>query len=129
MSLEYGKVYNFTTLAPSILGGDYKVIKVKGIISAEEATKKRDVHTLHEMLKPVITALPEKVYDCKYYLLENSDKEQFVLANEYIDMFSVTEVSSINIRIELLDANSDDTAILRNRLLELGYSNIKITTF
>jgi len=127
--VNINKVYNFSTLAPAVLGSDFKDMKVIAILTAKEAVKYRDIQTLHNTLKPIITALPTSVNDCSYVLFENIDNEKVLLALEYIDMFSIQEVVSTNIRVEIYNTNTDDVSIIRNRFIELGYANVKVTTF
>lgn len=127
--MKINKSYNFSTLVPSVLGGNYKNMKVKAILSDKEAIKYRDILTLHRTLKPLITSLPTNPQDCTYVLLESFDKAtNILLALEYIDMYSIVEVKSTNITITLRDTVDTDVSILRTRLLELGYSNFTITT-
>lgn len=127
--MKINKSYNFSTLVPSVLGGNYKNMKVKAILSDKEAIKYRDILTLHRTLKPLITSLPTNPQDCTYVLLESFDKAtNILLALEYIDMYSIVEVKSTNITITLRDTVDTDVSILRTRLLELGYSNFSITT-
>lgn len=127
--MNINKTYNFTTLAPAILGSEFQLMKVKAILTATEAVKYRDILTLHNTLTPVIIGLPVSINDCTYYLFENSEKELVLLAFEYIDYNSILEVESTNIRIEIFNTTTDDVSIIRNRLLELGYKTLKITTF
>jgi len=128
-NFEINKVYNFTTLAAARLGSVYSEMRVKSIMTAGEAMKDRDIHTLHANLLPVISNLPVDTGDCTFLLLENTDGETVVLALEYIDPVSVILVSSVNIRIELTDASSEDISLLNMRLKELGYTNFDITTY
>mgnify|MGYP006971714961 FL=1 len=107
---EINKVYNFTTLAAARLGSVYREMRVKSIMTASEALRYRDIHTLHNNLIPIITNLPVDTGDCTFLLLENTDKEVVVLAIEYIDPVSVILVSSTNIRIEITDATSEDVS-------------------
>lgn len=123
------KSYDFTTLAPSVLGSNYKNMKVKSIMTSEEAVKYRDIQTLHTKLKPVITAIPNNVDDCTFILFETTDKDNLLLAYEYIDHQSISLVTTTNVRIEIYDTAVADLSVLRNRMLELGYTNINITTF
>lgn len=120
------KSYNFNTLAPTILGDSYKIMKVKAILTAREAVKYRDIQTLHIMLRPLINALPVSPESCTFVLFENTDKEETLLAMEYIDIYSIVEVTKMNISIEVIGTTSDDVSILRNILLEYGYTNIQI---
>jgi hypothetical protein len=127
--LEINKVYNFTTLAPSRLGSVYNEMRVKSIMSATEAMKYRDIHTLHNNLIPVISNIPVNTGDCTFVLFENTDNEKVVLAIEYLDPASIILVTSVNIRIEITDATSEDISLINMRLKELGYTNFDITTY
>ena len=123
------KVYNFNTLAPAVLGTSFTNMKVKGIMSATEAMKYRDIYTLHNNLVNVITGLPQNVNDLTFILLTNIDGVDTVLALEYVDSTTIVLVTSTNIRIDINNTTTADLGILRTRLLELGYTNINITTY
>lgn len=127
MSMRLQRSYNFTTLAPSVLGGNYKNMKVKALLTDREAVKYRDIMSLHRTLKPLITALPSNPQDCTYVLLENINKENILLALEYIDMYSIEEVVSTNINVLIRGTTDMDVSIIRTRLIELGYSDLTIT--
>jgi len=128
-AFELNKVYNFNTLAPNILGASFTNMKVKGIMTATEAMKYRDIYTLHNNLLTTISGLPTNINDLTFVLFSNLDGTDLVLANEYIDTFTVVVVNTTNIRIDVLNTTTNDISILRTRLLELGYSNINISTF
>lgn len=123
------KTYDFKTLAPAILNSDYKSQKVIAIFTSVEAVKYIDIQTLHANVSKVIPSLPSSVNDLTYILFENTSQEKTVLALEYIDQDTIKEVVTYNIRIDVKGANSNDLALLRKYLLELGYTNIYITTF
>ena len=129
MSFNIGKTYNFTTLAPDVLGGEYRAMKVISMMTATEAVKYRDIYTLHSSLIDHIPNLPTDANDCVFVLFENQDKIKIVLALEYIDINSIELVETTNIEIKLFNTNTDDLAIIRSRLLELGYTNFTIKTF
>ena len=129
MAFEINKVYNFQTLAPTVLGNTYKGMKVKGIITADEAVKRRDIHTLHAALLPVISNLPLNVNDCTYLLLTSIDGSEIVLATEYIETVSIELVTTVNIRLEVFDATTGDIATLTEGMRTLGHNNVKVTTF
>lgn len=125
----FNKTYNFATLAPAILGNTFTNVKVIGILTADNARKYEDIYTIHNSLIGVIPSLPQSASGLTFLLFENNDGTTFVLANEYIDQSTITEVTTINIRIELLNLNTTDAGILRTRLLELGYSDFTLITF
>lgn len=127
--LKINATYNFYTLAPVILGGEHKNMKVKAVMGAAEAIKYSDIVTMHTRLKPTITGLPDSHLDCTYVLFETINNETVVFALEYLDQNSITEVSSINIRIDFRSAENQDIAVIRARLLELGYKDFTISTY
>lgn len=129
MVFELKKSYNFTTLAPTILGNEYKAMKVKAILTSDNALKFRDIATLHTTVKSVISNLPESITDLTYILFENQDKEELVLALEYINTDSVIEVQGVNIRINITNVTVDDISTLTLRLKELGYVHFTIGTY
>ena len=129
MEFSLIKIYNFSTLMPSVLGTSFKSMKVKGVLTSQEAVKYRDIATLHATVLPMLSGLPKRIEQLSYILFENIDGEQLLLAYEYIDISSIVEVKTINIRVDIFDTNTEDINILRTRLVELGYKNIDISTF
>ena len=129
MEFSLNKIYNFSTLMPSVLGTSFKSMKFKGVLTSQEAVKYRDIATLHATVLPMLSGLPKRIEQLSYILFENIDGEQLLLAYEYIDISSIVEVKTINIRVDIFDTNTEDINILRTRLVELGYKNIDISTF
>ena len=129
MEFSLNKIYNFSTLMPSVLGTSFKSMKVKGVLTSQEAVKYRDIATLHATVLPMLSGLPKRIEQLSYIIFENIDGEQLLLAYEYIDISSIVEVKTVNIRVDILEANTDDILIIQERLKELGYSKFKIRTF
>jgi len=130
MAFSINKSYTFTTLAPAILGGVFNTVKVKSMMSATEAVKYRDIHTLHASVKSLITGVPNSVNDLTYILFEANDanKTNTLLALEYIDPFTVTEVITTTIDVRVFNAQTTDVALIRAALLEVGIVDFSITT-
>ena len=127
-TFELRKRYNFTTKAPAILGAEYRNVMVESIMTATEAVKYSDVLTLHEQIRTVLN-LDLEVANCTYIKFRTLDGETVILALEYINSDSTVEVKTVNIRVDVLEANADDILIIQERLKELGYSKFKIRTF
>ena len=127
-TFELRKRYNFTTKAPAILGAEYRNVMVASIMTATEAVKYSDVLTLHEQIRTVLN-LDLEVANCTYIKFRTLDGETVILALEYINSDSIVEVKTVNIRVDVLEANTDDILIIQERLKELGYSKFKIRTF
>lgn len=130
MKFELKKSYNFSTLAPTLLGNNYTNMKVIAILTADNAIEYRDIATLHAQVKSTITGLPDSTTDLSYILFKNNiTSEKLVLPLEYIEDSSIVETTTLNIRIEVRNCTIDDVGTLRTRLEELGYSDFNITTY
>lgn len=127
-TFELRKRYNFSTKAPAILGAEYRNVMVESIMTATEAVKYSDVLTLHEQLRTVLN-LDIEVTNCTYIKFKTLDGETVIIALEYINSESIVEVKTVNIRVDILEANTDDILIIQERLKELGYGKFKIRTF
>lgn len=120
--------YNFTTLAPSLLGGDYTNMKVTGIITFAEAVKRSDVTTKHITVKLLVPGLPATPNNLIFVVFTDASGNELVLAQDYIDPATIVIVTTVNILIEVFDVASSMEPILRQRLKELGIINFKLST-
>lgn len=124
---ELKKTYNFNTLAGVMLGNSYTAVKVKGIMDSGQAVQYRDILTLHTNIRNIVPNMPKSVTDLTYVLFENTDGENVLLAYEYIDTSSIVEVKTIDLDVKIYDVTTEDVAIVRKALSELGYNvNISI---
>ncbi|MDQ6988434.1 MAG: hypothetical protein Q9M19_01030 [Mariprofundaceae bacterium] len=128
-SMQINKSYDFTTLAPALLGAVYTNMKVKGIVTMEEAVKYSDVVTLHESVKSIITGLPNTAHDLVFIILVDTDGQELVLAQDYIDSNTIVMVTTTNLDIKIFNVDSSMEAIIKLRLRELGILSFKVETF
>lgn len=128
MAFEIKKTYNFTTLVPSLLGGEYKNMQVVSLMTPDEAVKYQDILTLHEQVRTLI-ALNMSANDCTYVKFKTLEGDTKIIALEYIEPDSIKEVTTVNIRIELQRATTEDISIITARLKELGYVDFDVTTY
>ena len=128
MAFEIKKTYNFTTLVPSLLGGEYKNMQVVSLMTPDEAVKYQDILTLHEQVRTLI-ALNMGANDCTYVKFKTLEGDTKIIALEYIEPDSIKEVTTVNIRIELQRATTEDISIITARLKELGYVDFDVTTY
>ena len=128
MAFEIKKTYNFTTLVPSLLGGEYKNMQVVPLMTPDEAVKYQDILTLHEQVRTLI-ALNMSANDCTYVKFKTLEGDTKIIALEYIEPDSIKEVTTVNIRIELQRATTEDISIITARLKELGYVDFDVTTY
>lgn len=123
--VSLNKHYNFVTIAPAELGGTFKNMKVSSIMTYKEATKYRDIRTLHEILAKHL-ANDLYVEDLTYILWTDLSGKDVLIPLEYIVKDSIVLVKSIKIVIEIPNANTEDLTIIEEKLTELGYYNCKI---
>jgi len=119
--------YNFTTLAPSILGASYVNMKVKGLVTIDEAVKHTDVVTKHAAVRPLISGLPVSPNNLTFVIFVDGAGNELVIAESYIDPASLVLVTTVNLSIQVFDVPSTMEAMLRLRLKELGVVNFTIT--
>lgn len=128
MAFEIKKTYNFTTLVPSLLGGEYKNMQVVSLMTPDEAVKYQDILTLHEQVRTLI-ALNMSANECTYVKFKTLEGDTKIIALEYIEPDSIKEVTTVNIRIELQRATTEDISIITARLKELGYVDFTVNTY
>ena len=126
---KIGRVYNFNTAAPAILGDAHKHMKVKNIMDADSAVQYRDVHMTNNRLIGTISGLPTNANDNTYVLFEDVDKNKILFAIEWIESDSIEEVVSVNIRIDIPNKSSADVMVVKNALKELGYYDTQVYTY
>lgn len=129
MTFELKKTYNFNfnNKLTHILGDKLKTVKVKAILSSDQAIKLSDIATLHAQVRPLDTTnIPEDLADMTFVLFETLDKDNVVYALEYIDMSSLEEVSAINIRVNVRNVSTSDVSLIKTTLAELGYENFDV---
>ena len=133
MAFEIKKTYNFTTLVPSLLGGEYKNMQVVSLMTPDEAVKYQDILTLHEQVRTLDEMLKAicvvSANDCTYVKFKTLEGDTKIIALEYIEPDSIKEVTTVNIRIELQRATTEDISIITARLKELGYVDFDVTTY
>ena len=114
-----GKIYNFITLVPEILGGRFENMKVRGKFDWHEAYKYRDIKVLHEQIK---RSLPQniRIEDMEYILFEDTSKRTLVLPTAYIASDSIVEVQKLSIVVEIPNCNTEDVGIIQEKLVEIG---------
>lgn len=125
---ELDGVYNFNTLAPAILGADFKRVTVLAILNYTVATNYINIESNHVNIYPYLpvgTVNDPKTY--QYLLIRTQTGENTVLALPWINISTVVKVTSKVISITVNDANVDDSVKIRDSLILLGYSDFSIT--
>lgn len=130
MKVEINKSYDFRVLATGVYGAAYKSMKLIGIVDASVAQLQADVYTIHANMKEMISGLPDSVTSLNWLIFQSYDdsNKKLIIAYEYLDEATITEVVGINIKIEVLNASTADLTIIRRTLSELGYT-FNISTY
>jgi len=124
---QINNVYNFATLAPTILGAQYNNLTVKGVLTIDDAMKYSDVLTTHESVKAVIPGLPATPSGMVFIRFVDTLGNSVVMSQDYIDPATVTLVTAVTINIQINNATTAMEPMLRMRLKELGINNFTLT--
>ena len=129
MAFELFKIYDFTTLAPSILGGLHKNKKVSGILNFDTAMLYRDVRSVNEQVLPELISGTPKVEEQEFILFTDvTDKEKtLVLSTNWINGPGIL-VTTVDINIVVHDVNSSDVTTITNLLHDVGYTNVDVSS-
>lgn len=128
MKVELKKTYSYSIkndLTP-LLGEKYTLMKVKAILTAEEAVKHEDIYTAHNQALGFLKDLPKDIRELAFILFEKPNKDTFVIAYNYIDENTITAIDAMDIRIEVRQANTEDLDTLNSLLKEAGYFDFTI---
>ena len=135
MNLSYeliGKVVNFTTRAPSLLGATFNRVKILAILDRDTAMNFRDVTSTHLNVYPTIHAadptFPANATDYMYIKIQYEDGRVDALGWAWIDENSVVEVTSASATVHVDNITLDDIPRIRNALLSIGIGSFNITT-
>lgn len=126
---KIGSIYNFNTLAPSVLEAMMIHVKILGIIDYHLASKYLDVDLMQRTLYPLLPpGTPRDARDYVYVLFETEAKIVTVLAMEWIDVNSIEEITSVRIKVTIDKAALEDVPRIRDTLKLMGHHDISIET-
>ena len=128
--LEVKKTYTFSVLTDLIplLGAKHSLMKVVAILTADNALRYGDIYTLHNQILGFVKSLPSNCSELTYLLLEKTNKEQLVLAYEYIDEKTIKEVTSIDLQVTIRNCSNQDIQTINKLLKEAGYATFTLKT-
>ena len=130
MVFDLFNTYNFDTISKTILKPEYKDLKVVGFAGFRQAIKysgvMNDVVTIREQLIIETGINLVDPLSAKYIIFEDTYGNELVLAEDWINLDTVSLVDSISLNIKINNITSDDTTIILNTLRAMGYENIEI---
>lgn len=125
---ELDGVYNFSTLAPAILGADFKRVTVLAILNYKVAATYINIESNHVNIYPYLpvgTVNDPKTY--QYILIKTQSGEDTVLALPWINLNTVVKVTSQSITVTIDKVTVDDTTKIRDSLILMGYQDFSIS--
>lgn len=127
--LTIGTTYTFNTLAPSILGAIIQNAKLVSILDYETAIHFDTIDLKYRSIYPLLPpGTPDQPNTTIYYRFISESGESIIIAESWIDLSSVEEITFVNIQILLQQASLTDIPRIRNALNALGYSQYSIGT-
>lgn len=124
-----GKVFNFNTTAPAILGTEIKGAKLIAIVGYDLALKYENVLTKYRTIFPLLpNGTPNKPENCIYYIFKSAIGETIVFCDQWIDDTSVEVIEHINVNIVMNNLSLSDIPRIRNALNALGFTDYAINT-
>jgi len=128
-AFNIGNIYDFNTLAPSILGASVKRAKLIGILDYSSALKYSNVDLMYRTIYPLLPA--NTLNDAKnsiYYLFETNNSGNVVYCEQWIDLSSVVLVTTTTYRVTISNSSPQDITTLRDVLNSLGFTDYYIET-
>lgn len=129
MYFNVGSVYSFNTMAPAILTGSYRNVKILGILDYSMAWSYINIDIMQKSVYPLLpVGTPDNPRDYLYVLFMTEGNVKTVLAIPWIDVNSIVETKSVDLYIQIRKANLEDIVKIRDTLRLIGYSDMTINT-
>ncbi len=120
-------IYDFNTLAPSVLGATFRNAKVLGIVDYDIASSFINVELMQRSIYPLLPAgTPDTPKQYSFLLLQTESGEKTVVAYEWIDPASIRLVDSVTITVTLPNVKSSDSVLIRDSLALVGFTGFNI---
>lgn len=124
-----GQTYNFNTLAPAILGASFQNSKLVGMLSYDQAVKYTNIDQQAQIVYPALPqGTPTDPTSYIYLVFETSAQTTVVLANVWINETTIAPSSSTTITVVIAGVTLADVQPIRNQLLQMGYTQLTMTT-
>jgi hypothetical protein len=125
--LEIKSVYNFSTLAPSVLGIEIKNATILGIFDYNIASNYISPEAKHAVIYPLLP--PGTVNDPKkftYFLFRSESGTNEVYAIEWVNIATIFKIVSQTITITVTNAQNGDAVNIRDSLIQLGFRSFDV---
>jgi hypothetical protein len=126
---QIGTAYNFNTLAPAILGATFNNAKLLSIMDFNTAMKFTNIAQQAQIVYPVLPAgTPTDPSSYVYLLFQTSTGATVVLANVWINESTIVVSTTATITVVVTNVTTADVSVIRNMLLNAGYTSLNIKT-
>lgn len=120
MNLSINSYYNFSVYANSVLGAEYRNVKLVSVMNYQTAVKFSNVTLTHKQVYPYLPeGTPQDLTKYTYYLFKNKEVD-LVLADVWIVESSIEIAQGMNYYLELKNISSSKMAMVRDQLKLLG---------
>ena len=125
------KSYRFNTISSSVLGTTFKNMMLKQVLDFNEALKidPTIVYRHDNVYRSIdINATVPPIAQSFFYVFQTPENKTVVMANDWIDAnVDILEDDIVNMNISLLNMTLEDTNLIRQQLIALGFTNANIT--
>lgn len=126
-TLQINGVYNFETLAPAVLGAEFKNAKVLAIMSFSTASKETDIPALHFNVRPFLpNTVSSDFTSYTYVQLVSETNAKTILALEWIRANSIVQVSRRTVKFSVDINDSADIPRILNAIIQNGFPTVSV---
>ncbi len=117
-----GDHISFAVYPALLLGNNFKNLKVESVVSAEVAVAMGfDVYAQHANVQPTLpVGSPNSPTKYSFLLLRAVSNELICIGMPWINVSTITKVSTTNLQITVLGAGADKIELVRTALIAQG---------
>ena len=125
---KLNNLYKFNTIAPGVLGNSYANMKLKAMMSYDQAVKEADVLNIHNQIRNTVSNsnLPTSAKSCTFLKFASQDETTSIFALEYLS--DVEEVTTQSLIITINNYTPSDYSAILTALNNIGYFDLSMET-
>lgn len=126
-TMQINGVYNFETLAPAVLGAEFKNAKVLAIMSFATASKETDIPALHYNVVSFLNlGTPTDYTKYTYLQIISETGAKTILALEWIRATSIVKVSKRMVSFSVEINDTVDISRITNAIVQNGFPSVTV---
>lgn len=125
INMDLTKLYNFTPLGTSLLGGERKNMRLTDIVGIRKAMLVSDVVSLNKSLESLIDGLSVRADDNTYLIFRDQNDIESVFAYEWIDAGTISEVTSFTGHFYVYNMSDGDLVAIKALLKSAGFTSVE----